>query len=144
MRTLLLALLVSLAACSGPAPPPDYGAMATPALDAAGAATTDEEKFDAILAAHDVFTEMARDIDGLDEARLAKPHLQSVADAAERLDNELKQDEDARDALLERREQDVQRAAEQLAQLLISYAFKPKELTEITDPLDTLSSTLQQ
>jgi len=123
-------------------PPPDYAVMAQPALASATSAQTEDEKFTAIVEAREAFVAIVREIDTEDEVALALPHLTRLAENAERLDDELRADEDAYDALLERREAEAQASAMSLGNLMIATAFKPKLMTEILDPLEQITGTL--
>ncbi len=152
MQRLILTALLVIGCAAGiylytnqqPAPPPDYALMAQPVLTDCAAATTDDDKLTAIVSATSTFAEIIREIDDPAQAILAKPALTQLADEAKRLDNELKQDRDARRALMKSRQPEVDAAAMDMAGVMLSTALRVKIMKEILDPVETMASTLQK
>ena len=142
---LIVGLIAGLLLVSGPGSKgPDYGAMATPALDAIHRATDDEGRLDAVLLAHDAFCDIVDEIDSPEAARDAKPHLEALAAGAKLLDDRMRERPDARTRLLDRRRAACEARAVRLGLMMTSLAFRPKTMTELLDPIEALTSTLQR
>ena len=152
MQKLILIALLVIGCAAGiylytnqqPAPPPDYALMAQSALTDCAAASTDDDKLTAIINATSTFAGIIREIDDPAEASLAYTPLTQLADEAKRLDDELKQDRDARRALMKSRQPEVDIAAMDMAGVMLSTALRVKIMKEILDPVETMASTLQR
>jgi len=138
-----VALIGSYILYTNQPPPPDYVAMARPALVASAAATTNDDRLTAILAATDAYAKIVHEIKDVADAQLAIPELIRLANEAKRLDDELRQEPDARRALMESRRREVDACAMTMAGMMLSTTLRLEIMKTILDPTETMASTLQ-